>query len=658
MSLKVRVTSASKKAQKLAEAPAAIFVITAEDIRRGGFSCLPEALRLVPGLYVAKVSAHWWTISARGFSDYLNNKMLVLIDGRSVYTRLFGGVFWELQDIPLDDVDRIEVIRGPGGTLWGSNSVNGVINIITKPADATQGASGTVFAGSGEGYGANVQYGGRIGERTAFRISGRATYLEPGVSASGGDAYDFSNLSQGAIRMDSRISRRDDLSFQSGMYEGRQQTELPTLTTAGASPARVRRALVVRGGYLLTRWNRSFSERSNGNLLAYCDWIDRTSGANEARTTCRLEFQHDVRLRMRHSVIWGATLETSADSLYESFAFRGVPAHQRTGSASVFAQYEFEIIPDRLRVITGSKFEHNSYTGFEVQPQIRAVWTPSQSHVVWAAVSRAVRLPARFQNSEEYVFTAVPGAVPTFLTAAANPGLAAETLRAYELGYRFSPVRILSVDTALFYNHYEGLINLNLVNPLSVSGPPRIHTNPSYVEIPVPWQNLGPGQTHGLELYANFQPVDRWLLAAGVTELRGNCVNMNDALNLSMANSTRHQFNVHSRWNVTSRVDFDVSLYHYNGIAGFRFGGVTFQDVPTHNRVDAGVSLRIGNNWLASLWGRDLGAGPHWENRTPLFTTGGSETRGQVIGLGLTWRSNPGRAPRISSARASAQSVT
>ncbi|HKW66350.1 MAG TPA: TonB-dependent receptor, partial [Terriglobales bacterium] len=640
MSLKVKVTSASKKEQKLTDAPAAIFVITSEDIRRGGFSCLPEALRLVPGLYVAKVSSHWWTISARGFNDYANNKMLVLIDGRSVYTPLFGGVFWELQDIPLNDVERIEVIRGPGGTLWGANSVNGVINIITKRAEDTQGAMVASSAGIDEGYAANVRYGGRIGKRTAYRISGRASYFEPGIGPLGVDAYDFWNLSQGAVRVDSTLSSEDDVTFESGMYEGRQQTELSTFTAPGASPELARRSLLVRGGYVLSRWNRRFSQVSNGNLLGYCNWIDRTSGPNEARNTCRLEFQHDYKISTRHSLLWGAGVETSADRLYESFAVRGFPAHQRTNTASIFGQYEFQIVPDRLRVIAGSKFEHNSYTGFEIQPQIRSVWTPNNSHSVWAAVSRAVRTPARFQNSEEWIFAKLPGTVPTFLTAAANPHLQAESLKAYELGYRFSPAAIFSLDTAIFYNQYEGLINLNLVNPLSVSGPPRIHSNPFYVEIAVPWQNLGPGQTHGAEVYAKLQPSERWLLGLGVTELRGNSVNLNDALNLSMANSTRHQFNAHSRWNVTSTIDFDVSLYHYNGIAGYNFGGRILQDVPTHNRIDAGLSVHPGRNWIVSLWGRDLGAGAHWENRTPLFTTGGSQSRGQAIVLGITWQSN------------------
>jgi len=641
MSIKVKVTSASKKLENLADAPAAIFVLTSEDIRRGGFSSLPEALRMVPGLYVAKVNSHWWTISARGFNDYLNNKMLVLVDGRSVYTPRFGGVFWELQDMPLDDIDRIEVIRGPGGTLWGANAVNGIINIVTKPSQETQGFSVKTSAGNEEGYSASVRYGDRIGKRLTYRIFGKTGYTEPGVSPSGGNAYDAWNLSQGGIRADTRLSNRDNLSFESGMYEGRLQSDIPFFAGPGAPQTLLPSSYLVRGGHVLSRWDHRFSDTSAGSLLAYCDWTDRVVAIDEIRNTCHMEVQHDLQLGSRHSLTWGLDVDTSSGSVYESFTVRGNPATQRATGGGVFAQYEFDIIPDRLRISAGSKFEQNSYTGFEIQPQIRAVWTPTRSHSLWSAVSRAVRIPGQAYESEAYKFASLPGRIPTYLAALGNPGLKAETLRAYEFGYRFNPARIFSLDAALFYNHYDNLINLNLVNPLAVAGPPQIYTNPFYAVVALPWQNLGPGQTHGLELYAKLEPVRRWMLAAGLTELRGNSVNFNDSLNLPTANSPRHQFNLQSRFDVTSRIEFDASLYHYNGIDGYAFSGTEFQDVPTHNRLDMGISVHARNGLIVSLWGRDLGSNPHWENRPPLFTTAGSQTRGQVVALGLVWQSNP-----------------
>jgi iron complex outermembrane receptor protein len=641
MSINVKVTSASKKTENLAGAPAAIFVLTAEDIRRGGSASLPEALRMVPGLYVAKVNSHWWTISARGFNDYLNNKMLVLIDGRSVYSPQFGGVFWELQDIPLEDIDRIEVIRGPGGTLWGANAVNGVINIVTKRSQDTQGFSVKTSAGNQEGYSATVRYGDRVAERLTYRIFGKAGYTEPGVAPSGANAYDAWNLSQGGIRLDARLSNRDNLAFESGMYEGRLQSEIPFFSGPGAPQTLLPSSYPVRGGHFLSRWDHRFSRASAGSLLGYCDWTDRLDVVDEMRNTCRLELQHDLQIRKRHSVTWGLDVDTTSGTVYQSFMVRGNPPQQRATTAGGFAQYEFDIIPDRLRLSAGSKFEHNSYTGFEMQPQIRAVWTPATSHSLWSAVSRAVRIPGQAYETEAYKFAGLPAPIPTYLMAVGNPGLKAETLRAYEFGYRFNPAPVFSLDAALFYNHYENLINLNLTNPLAVAGPPQIYMNPLYAVVALPWQNLGPGQTHGLEIYAKLQPVRCWMLAAGVTELRGNSVNFNDSLNLPVANSPRHQFNLQSRLDLTSRIEFDASLYHYNGIDEYAFSGTAFQDVPTHNRLDLGISAHAASGLIVSLWGRDLGAPAHWENRPPLFSTAGSQTRGQVIALGLLWRSNP-----------------
>ena len=645
LSIEVKVTSAARRSENLAASPAAIFVLTGEDIRRGGFSSLPEALRMVPGLYVAKVNSHWWTISARGFNDYLNNKMLVLIDGRSVYTPQFGGVFWELQDIPLDEIDRIEVIRGPGGTLWGANAVNGVINIVTKRSAETQGFLARTSAGNEEGYSASVRYGGGIGERLTYRVFGKTEYSDPGVNPSGGNAYDAWNLSQGGIRLDGRLTRADNLSFESGMYEGRLQADIPFFTGPGVPQTLLRSSYLVRGGHMLARWEHRFSDTSAGSLLGYCDWTDRLVAIDEIRNTCHVEGQHDLQIGQRHSFTWGVNVDATTGTLYESFTFRGTPAKQRILTAGVFAQYEFELIPDRLRLSAGSKFDHNSYTGFELQPQIRGVWTPHRSHSIWSAVSRAVRTPGQAYESAEVKFAIVPGAIPTYVTAIGNPSLRAEILRAYEFGYRFTPTATFSLDAALFYNHYDGLINLNLVNPLAVSGPPRIHINPTYAEVAIPWQNIGPGQTHGLEVYAKLQPVDRWMLAMGITELRGNSVNYNDSLNLPLANSPRHQFNVQSRLNMTSKIELDSALYHYNGIPGYDFRGAEYQSVPAHNRLDAGVAIHAGSGFVVSLWGRDLFSGAHWENRPPLFTTSGSEVRGRVLALGVTWQSKqePGR---------------
>jgi iron complex outermembrane receptor protein len=614
-----------------------MFVLTAEDIRRGGFTSLPEALRVVPGLFVAKVNARFWTISARGFGDYLNNKMLVLIDGRSVYTPLFGGVMWDQYDIPLDSIERIEVIRGPGGTLWGANAINGVINIITKSADKTQGYRVNASAGIDDGAVADVRYGGHVGTRLSYRVYGKASYSEAGVNPDGSAAYDFWNLSRAGIRADMRLSVKDDLTFESEAYEGREQGDLPYFSAPGAPQGLLHSSFVIRGGHVLARWQRRLS-RGSTDLLAYCQWSDRLDFEDEVRNDCQVEFQHDVTINSRGSLIWGAGANMNGNEVGETFTAHGTPSQQRTTTVSAFAQYEFSVIPRFLRVIGGSKFERDPYTGFAIQPQLRAVLTPNDSHTLWAAVSRAVRTPDQIEHSEEYKFAMVPAPVPTYLTSVGNPDLKAESVRAYEFGYRFNPSPRFSIDAALFYNHYENLVNVNLADPAAL-GAPRIYPNPLYVEIPVLWRNLGNGQTHGAELYTTFRPSSRWLLATGLTELRGGAPSVNSAVNAPQRNTPQHQFNFQSRTDLSAHLELDAALYHYNGIPGYDFVGVPYQDVPTHNRLDAGLSWHRADGFSFSVWGRDLGSGRHWENRPPLFTATGSQVPGQSLTFAFTYQS-------------------
>jgi iron complex outermembrane receptor protein len=638
MSMDVTVNSAAKKTEKLSQAAAAIFVLTAEDIRRGGFSSIPEALRMVPGLYVAKVNEHWWTISARGFSDYLNNKMLVLIDGRSIYTPQFGGVYWDVQDVPLEDIERIEVIRGPGGTLWGANAVNGVINIITKNSKDTQGTSVVTSAGIDEGYVASVRYGGTVNDRLTYRVFTKADYWDPSSTPSGKNAYDEENLAQAGMRMDWNASEKDSLTVEGGGYRGGFQNQAFAFTSPVLPETMVTVSARLRGGYFLSHWSHHFSPASSTDVMGYCDWTDRVSFATESRNTCEAEFQDNLQVRQRHSIVWGGSAETSSSSTYQSFAAMGVPQQQRTTTVSAFGQYELTVLPDHLRLIAGTKLEHNSYTGFEIQPQVRGVWSPNRMHTVWAAVSRAVRTPTQLNEGEQFVFAQLPSPIPTFLTAVGNPNLKSEVLRAYEIGYRFNPAPVFSLDATIYYNHYDHLINLNVANPLSDVGAPIVYQNPTYVEVPWPWQNLGSGQTHGAELYAKLRPISRWILAMGVTELRGNSVDLGDALNLPLANTPKDQFNIQSRLNITDEIEFDSALYHYDGIPGYPFAGAILQDVPTHNRLDVGLSLLRRSGFTFSVWGHDVASGLHWENRPAPFTTTDSEV-GRTVVFKVFWQS-------------------
>jgi iron complex outermembrane recepter protein len=517
--MNMEVTSASKKSEAFLEAPAAIFVVTCEDIRRGGFSSVPDALRLVPGLRVAQQSSHVWLVSARGFSSLFNAKMLVLIDGRLAYTPTFGGVWWDVQDPPLEDIDRIEVIRGPGGTLWGANAVNGVINIITKETGKTQGALVASSAGVNEGYATRVRYGGTVGERFAYRIYGTGNYWLPSVNANGAERYDTWNIAQGGTRIDWAASEKDTITFDGQGYSGRIRESNEQFYPTPPTSVVLNSDSVVKGGHALGRWRHAFNKRSSTDLLGYCDWTTRTIGLwTEHRDLCDIEFEHNYSLSDRQSVNWGGAVMTTGLSSQPVFGFEVLPSYRRTITYSTFLQYELELVPDKFRVIGGSKFEHNDFTGFEYQPQIRAIWTPKKSHSVWAAVSRAVRTPSLAEISGKLRVSQLSTAPLTFLDFVYNPASHSEVLHSYELGYRYAWKQKFSLDAALYYNRYDGLLGP------TTPGAPIINPAPFYIDVPLIYTNAGDGQTHGLELFLQYKPNRRWTLSTGITELRGNSV--------------------------------------------------------------------------------------------------------------------------------------
>jgi iron complex outermembrane receptor protein len=624
--MNVDVTSASKKAERLSAAPAAIFVVTGEEIQRGGFSCVPDALRMVPGMHVSQQSSHVWQVSARGFSSFLNNKMLVLIDGRLVYALTFGGVWWDVQDPPLEDIERIEVIRGPGGTLWGANAVNGVINIITKESGETQGAQVVASAGAGEGYGARVRYGGMTGKDFAYRLYGTSNYWLPTVNATGGDLNDTWNISQGGMRFDWKASPKDTVTFDGEGYDGRVRDIFEVLSPT-AAPNILKTEFVVKGGHLLSRWKHSVNARSATDVLGYCDWTNRADiFAGESRDVCDLEFQHNYAITDRQSVTWGGSILTSGQTGPNGFAATYVPLSRRDTTYSGFLQYDISMARDKLRVIAGSKIEHNNYTGFEYQPQIRGVWTPAKSQSVWVAVSRAVRTPSRAERDAREASQEVSDTPPTIVFFTGNPNLKAESVTAYELGYRYEWRGKFWLDAAAYYNGYENLVG---VGPL---GPPAIHPDPFYIAIPLPAANVGGGQTHGLELYFKYTPIHRWTVSMGITELRGNSAA--GVTTPAVANDPRYMANVQSRLDFTRDVNFDVAYYYYDAIR---------PSIEPVNRIDAGISTKPIRGFTFSIWGRNLETARHSEAAEfvpQVLQTG--EIRRSVV-FKLIWESKGGQ---------------
>lgn len=598
--MSIQVTSASKKSENLSAAPAAIFVITAEDIRRGGFSSVPEALRTVPGLYVVQLNSHVWLVTARGFSNVYNDKMLVLTDGRSVYSPTFGGVFWDVQDPPLEDIDRIEVIRGPAGTLWGADAMNGVINIITKSAESTQGVQVVGSAGVNEGYAGRVRYGGKIGDDFAYRIYGTSNDWLPTVDAAGHTNYDDWSITQGGTRVDWTLSQKDTLTIDGQGYSGRFRDVVPIFTPTSAVATEEDTSGVIKGGHLLSRWKHTFSDRSDTDLLAYCDWTDRISlSITEFRNTCDLEFQHRYAFTPRHTITWGGSVYTTGEFGKPTFSLSLFPPYSRETTYSAFLQYDLMLVRDMLRLVVGSKFENNPYTGFDYQPQIRLVWTTNPQNSIWAAVSRAVRTPNRidediFDRIEQINPVPPP---PEFLVYTGDSNVKSEILHAFEVGYRYEWKQKFSLDATAYYNDYDRL------EGLSAPGSPTVNPSPFFVDIPLlTFNEQQAAQTHGLELFAKYAPVHRWTLSAGVTELRGTSP---PATGLpAVADNPRHEATIQSKLNFSRFASLDASYFYDDAVYG---------QLPPLNRLDVGISTKPLHGFTFSVWGKNLQQERHQE---------------------------------------------
>ncbi len=460
--LNVEITSVSKKAQALNDSAAAVFVITNEDIKRTGATSIPEALRMAPGLDVARIDSNKWAVSARGFNARFANKLLVLIDGRNTYSRMFSGTYWENQDVMMEDVERIEVIRGPGATLWGANAVNGVINIITKHSAKTKG--GLLAGGGGteeRGFGA-FRYGGDISEDTTGRVYVKGFKRDQNTDLRGNGAGDNWDKVQGGFRIDSQVTLADELKFQGDLYHSHlnqvlsQPSISPPYSTTSPDHAEA------YGGNVLGRWQHTFSTQSDLSLQLFYDYYRRNEvWMAEGRDTFDLDFQHRLGLFDNHELIWGLGYQLTADRLETSNIFSISPTHRKNQLFSAFVQDEMELIEQTLWLTVGNKFEHNDFTGFEGQPTARLMWAPGLNHRLWAGVSRAVRTPSRSEANMRLTTAVVspssPFFIPVEVALQGNRSLRSEDVIAYEVGYRTTMIKSVSVDVTAFYNDYANL---------------------------------------------------------------------------------------------------------------------------------------------------------------------------------------------------------
>ncbi|MDX1953729.1 MAG: TonB-dependent receptor [Verrucomicrobiota bacterium] len=503
----VEVTSVSKKAQKLSDAAAAISVLSNEDIRRSGATSIPEALRLVPGLNVAQVDGQTWAISSRGFNSQFANKLLVMIDGRSVYTPLFSGVYWDVQNVVLEDVDRIEVIRGPGATVWGANAVNGVINIVTKSAKETQGGLVSIASGTEKTLLGALRYGGQINDQTFIRVYSKYDLNDDTALPGGSDANDRYKFYQGGFRLDWYPSDHATLTFQGDVYTGEmnQTTVIPTPSVPGNAVVSTQRG-EVDGGNLLARWSRVLSEGSELSLQLFYDRTERMNARiGEKRDVFDIEFQHHFALGERNNLIYGAGYRRSMDETTGTGSASFMPADFNADVLSAFVQDEFAILEEELTLTLGTKVEHNDFTGVEVQPSARLSFKPTAHQTFWSSVSRAVRTPSRAEDAIGLDYAAMG---PTTVRIFGGQDFKSEEVIAYELGYRNQLFKWMSWDLALFYNQYD---NLSTVTPLIPALAPVL---------PIYFVNALEGETYGGEFSLTIQSTDFWRIIGSYALLK------------------------------------------------------------------------------------------------------------------------------------------
>jgi len=570
--MNLEVTSVSRRPEKLSQTASAIQVITGEDIRRSGATRLPEALRLASNLAVDQLDASQWAISARGFNSPLANKLLVLIDGRTVYSPLFAGVFWDVQDVLLEDVERIEVISGPGGTLWGANAVNGVINIITKSAKASQGA----FLGAGGGtevraFG-RARYGGALASNLYGRAYGKYSDYDGKVLADGRDANNDWHMGQGGGRLDWEASEATLFTLQGDLYENR-------LPLAGPDD------IVTRGANVMGRWSHTLSEASHVKLQGYVDRMHRNIPGqyDDVLYTYDLDFQHRFALGARHAVVWGTGYRRVADN-FAPGALALVSRRVSLETFSAFVQDEMALSRDRLHLTLGTKVEHNDYTGLEVQPHVRLVWLWSQQQTLWAAVSRAVRTPSRLDRD----LVVLPGR-----------DFDSEKLLAYEGGYRAQPHEQLAVSLAVFYHDYDDLRSVEQVDP------------------PVPFVvgNGQAGASYGAELWGDYRPAQGWRLRAGYTamrvDIRAKPGSTDRTSGASEAADSDHNFSVRSSLDLPAQVEFDT-MFRY--VSRLRHPSVP---VPGYAELDIRLAWRPTPTLEFSVVGQNLLHARHAEFGDP-----------------------------------------
>ncbi|HHD63574.1 MAG TPA: TonB-dependent receptor [Desulfobulbaceae bacterium] len=608
--MQITITSVSKRPQNLSDSAAAVFVITGDDIHRSGVTSIPEALRLAPGLQVARVDANQWAITSRGFSGVFANKLLVMIDGRSVYSPAFSGVYWDMQDTLLEDIDRIEVIRGPGATIWGANAVNGVINIITKKAEDTRGGLVSLGGGNEEPFTGGVRYGVKLSDaaygRAYLKYHKQDSFT---LHADGEDADDDWDSLRTGFRIDGAGGTMNSWTLQGDLYHNNEnQIVFPYWLPTPPYRLEKRDGFDASGGNILGRWRQKLSKTDSWTFQAYYDYTNRDELIlDQTHETVDLDFQYRGRFGDRHDLMMGLGYRLVDADFDNSFQVAMIPSHRTDNLYSGFIQDEIALVGDQVRLTLGVKWEHNDFTGNEIQPSGRLLWKVNAQHTLWAAVSRAVRTPSEFEESGRITFAVDPTAppFPGLYTLNGNDHFDSEELIAYEAGYRWLPGGDFSLDLSLYYNDYDRLLT---ADPRS-----RQTLNELFL------QNKLSGSTYGVELAADWRPIQQVQFKLAYTyigfDLKLNSDNIHsDLADVVEAISPRHQVSLLSTYTITRGLQLNLRGRYVGELKSSNnifVGGAVHAD--EYLEMDVNLSWQAMDNLELMLAGSNLLNSSHLE---------------------------------------------
>jgi iron complex outermembrane receptor protein len=606
----IEVTTASKAPEEARKIAAAVFVITHDDIERSGATTIPEALRLAPGVEVARIDGNKWSIGIRGFGSRLSRSVLVLIDGRTVYTTLFAGTYWEVQDTVMDDIDRIEVIRGPGGTIWGPNAVDGVINVITKDSKDTQGTQASVGGGNVEQGFVNLRTGAGNGQGLTYRVYGKG-YNRSGEFDGNGQNFDGWRAGQAGFRMDWQKNDHDTFTLQGDMYdEAAGESVVATSYTAPFSQT-INNDARLSGGNIMAHWKRQLDNGKDFQLQLYYDRTNRhESNFGDIRNTFDADFIERITLPARQRLSVGAGARFSdGDELEVVTGLTFDPANNTDQLLTAFIQDEIELVPHKLSVIAGTKLLHTNFTGVDLEPSVRLLWTPSEKQTIWTSFTRAVRTPADVER--DFFLSGfqglAPGGIPFFARFNANRNFVSEILKGYEAGYRRLIRPNFYIDVAGFFNQYDHLFSEEITGaPFLEDQPPPANDNiaaPPHLLLPAQFGNSLTGTTTGGEIAPEWRPASFWRLRGSYSFLVMHIEKTANSLDIGsgpgiQGSSPQHQVFMQSGFDISKALTLDLFYRYVSALPG--------QGVRAYSSADTTVGWRMNEHVRFSVVGQNL----------------------------------------------------